>query len=87
MFYSFPYHNFDANNTFISNLSALFSKLKNEKKIVFLTKNFHQNMLNSYNQTNTFVDEFFSLGFSPLINKPTRISTAATLVDNIWIQQ
>ena len=34
--------------------------------------------------TNAFVDEFFSFGFFPLINKPTHISTAATFIDNIW---
>ena len=45
---------------------------------------FNRNMLNPDNQTNAFVDEFFSFGFFPLINKPTRISTAATLIDNIW---
>ena len=45
---------------------------------------FNQNMLNPDNQTNAFVDEFFSFGFFPLINKPTDTSTAATLIDNIW---
>ena len=45
---------------------------------------FNRNMLNPDNQTNAFVDEFFSFGFFLLINKPTRISTAATLIDNIW---
>ena len=33
--YSPPNHNFDANNTFMSNLSALLLKLKNEKKMFF----------------------------------------------------
>ena len=41
-------------------------------------------MSNLGNQTNVFVDEFFSFGLFPLINKPTRISTAATLIDNSW---
>ena len=83
MIYSSPHHDFDADNTFMSNLSALLLKLKNEKKIVFLMGDFNQNMLNSDNQTNAFVDEFFSFGFFPLINKPTDTSTAATLIDNI----
>ena len=82
--YSPPNHNFDTNNTFMSNLSALLLKLKNEKKIVFLMGDFNRNMLNPDNQTNAFVDKFFSFGFFPLINKSTRISTAATLIDNIW---
>ena len=75
-----PNHNFDTNNSYMSNLSALLLKLKNEKKIVFLMGDFNRDMLNPDNQTNAFVDEFFSLGFFPLINKPTRISTAATLI-------
>ena len=45
---------------------------------------FNQNILNPDIQTNTFVDEFFSFGFFLLINKPTPISIAATLIDNIW---
>ena len=79
-----PNHNFDANNTFMYILSALLLKLKNQKKIVFLMGDFNRNMLNPNNQTNAFVDVIFSpLAFSPLINKPTHISTAATLIDNI----
>ena len=38
-------------------------------------------MLNPDKETNTYDDEFF---FFPLINKTTRISTAATLINNIW---
>jgi len=34
--------------------------------------------------TNEFMDEFFSKGFFPLIDKPFRISSSATLLDNIW---
>lgn len=37
------------------------------------------------NDVRNFADQMFSVGFLPLINKPTRItSTSATLIDNIW---
>ena len=39
--HSLPNHNFDTNNTFMSNLSALHLKSKNEIKIVFLMGDFN----------------------------------------------
>ena len=38
--YSHSNHNFDANNTFMFNLSALLLKLKNEKKNCFSNRGF-----------------------------------------------
>ena len=45
---------------------------------------FNRNLLDPHLQTGLFVDEMFANGLFPLIDKPTRISTAATLLDNIW---
>ena len=48
---------------------------------------FNINLLNSssHSHTNEFVNTMFSSSFSPLINRPTRISdSTATLIDNIF---
>ena len=45
---------------------------------------FNRNLLDPHLQTDLFVDEMFANGSFPLIDKPTRISTTATLLDNIW---
>ena len=45
---------------------------------------FNRNLLDSHLQTDLFVDEMFANGLFPLIDKPTRISTTATLLDSIW---
>ena len=55
MIYSSLNHNFDANTTFMSNLSALLTKSKNEKKIAFFMGDINWIMLNQDNQTNVFV--------------------------------
>ena len=44
---------------------------------------FNRNLLDHDLQTDFFVDEVFSNGLFPLLDKPTRISIIATLFDNI----
>ena len=53
---------------------------------IYLCGDFNINLLNndSNNQVNNLLDSIYSLGFSSLITKPTRItSQSATLIDNI----
>ena len=45
---------------------------------------FNRNLLDPDLQTDLFVDEMFSTGLFPLIDKATHISTTAILLDNIW---
>ena len=82
--YSPPSNNSDLNNNFFNIFSLVLSKLKREKKLVFLIGDFNRNLLDPDLQTDLFVDEMFTNGFIPLIDKPTRISTTATFLDNIW---
>ena len=42
-------------------------------------RDFDRNLLDPQLQTDLFVDEMFANGLFPLIDKPTRISTIATL--------
>lgn len=38
-----------------------------------------------HTDTTNFIEQMFSIGFLPIINKPTRISlTCATLIGDIW---
>ena len=78
-----PFNNRDLNNNFFDILSLVLGKLKCEKKLVFLEGDFNRNLLDLDLQTDLFVDEMFSNGLFPFIDKPTYISTTATL-DNIW---
>ena len=79
-----PSNNSDLNNNFFNILSLVLGKLNREKKLVFLMGDFNRNLLDPDLQTDLFVDEMFSNGLFPLIDKPTRICTTATLLDNIW---
>ena len=74
----------DLNIKFLDILSLVLGKLKREKKLVFLMGDFNRNLLDPHLQTDLFVDEMFAKGLFPLIDKPTRISTTATLLDSIW---
>ena len=57
------------------------------KRELYICGDFNIDILkyNTHVDTKQFVDEMFTMGFSPIINKPTRItSTSATIIDNIW---
>ena len=45
---------------------------------------FNRSLLDPDLQTDVFVDKMFSNGLFSLIDRPTRISTTATLLDDIW---
>ena len=79
-----PFTDSDLNTKFLDTLSLVLGKLKREKKLLFLMGDFNRNLLDPDLQTDLFLDEMFSCGLFPLIDKPTRISTTATLLDNIW---
>ena len=69
-------------------LELFFSKLQSEKKYVYITGDFNVNTLTQPNcslATQDFKNIFSSNFYSPLIQKPTRITEhSATLIDNIY---
>ena len=57
---------------------------------IFLCGDFNINLLNQdmHKGTNDFIDQLYSLGLYPLIDRPSRITTSsATLIDNIFTNQ
>ena len=79
-----PFNDNALNHKFLEIFSLVLDKLKREKKLIFLMGDFNRNLLDPDLQTDFFLDEMFSSGLFPLIDKPTRISTTATLLHNIW---
>ena len=72
---------------FIKSLSDILNIIKNEKKSAILMGDFNIDLLKyeTHSKTNDFIDDMFSLGFSPLITKPTRLTShSATLIDHIY---
>ena len=69
-------------------LELFFSKLQSEKKYVYITGDFNVNTLTQPScslATQDFKNIFSSNFYSPLIQKPTRITEhSATLIDNIY---
>ena len=69
-------------------LELFFSKLQSEKKYVYITGDFNVNTLTQPScnlATQEFKNIFSSNFYSPLIQKPTRITEhSATLIDNIY---
>ena len=69
-------------------LDLFFSKLQSEKKYVYITGDFNVNTLTQPScnlATQEFKNIFSSNFYSPLIQKPTRITEhSATLIDNIY---
>ena len=57
------------------------------KDLCYLMGDWNMNLLSydTHNHTTSCVDSLYSYGFSPLINRPTRITaTTATIIDNIF---
>ena len=72
---------------FMNSMSTLLENLSRLNRTVYIMGDFNINLINANNNniTSEFVDLMFSYSFSPLINKPTRVtSTSATLIDNIF---
>ena len=72
---------------FNDHLIDLFSKLKTENKLLYITGDFNVNLLNGeqHLQSSEFLEILYENSCLPLITKPTRISnTRATLIDNVF---
>ena len=74
-------------NDFIDSIDSVLNVINRQSKTCFIMGDFNLDIL-QYNQCNMIqndLDTFFSMGFSPTINKPTRVSsTSATIIDNIF---
>lgn len=71
-------------DVFIDNIEKLYLHKKSD---TYICGDFNINLLNheSHNGTRNFLNLLFSLGFYPLIDKPTRITNStASLIDNIF---
>ena len=61
-------------------------KIKSGRKLCYLLGDWNINLLSyeTHGHTTNAVDMFYSYGFMPLINRPTRITQkSATIIDNI----
>ena len=68
-------------------LNDILGMVNNERKLCTVMGDFNIDLLqyNTNHKTNLFLDDIFSLGFVPVILKPTRITdTTATLIDHIY---
>ena len=68
-------------------LNSILSKLKAEKKLLYLLGDFNINLLNAdtHQATQEFIDLMYSHTAIPNITKPTRVTKKyATLIDNIF---
>ena len=60
-------------------------KINKEKRPCYILGDFNINLLNSKNDTQTFVNQLFTNGFYPRIDRPRRVTEhSATLIDNIF---
>ena len=72
---------------FTASIEAL---LMNNNQQTYVCGDFNIDLINykQHEQTDTFVNKMFSLGYKPLINKPTRITAySSTLIDNIFTNE
>ena len=70
---------------FEDTLAPILSKI--DRKLCYLLGDWNMNLLayDSHNYTTSCIDLFYSFGYSPLINRPTRVtSSSATIIDNIF---
>ena len=74
---------------FCENIEHILNDAKSIKTI-FVCGDFNIDLLKheSHNSTKNFLDIMYSLGFYPLIDKPTRVTdSSATLIDNIFTNE
>ncbi len=72
---------------FINNLATTINLINREKLPSFICGDFNINLLNTFTHqdSNDFLNTFYSASFYPLIDKPTRVTTrTASLIDNIF---
>ena len=82
--YRAPCNDILSNSSFLDILNNTLKRIK--KRDCFLLGDFNYSILDCEKpQISDFVDQMFSNGFAPLINKPTRISqNNATPLDHLW---
>lgn len=74
-------------NEFHDTLCHILDTIKSENKYCYLIGDWNIDLLNYDCHTNTanWIDMMYSQGFTPLINRPTRITEySATIIDNIF---
>lgn len=74
-------------NESLQKLNEILDRISKEGKPCYLMGDFNIDLLkyNTHTITNDFLDQMFSNTFSPLITRPTRITShTATLIDNIF---
>ena len=72
--------------TFVKDFDEVLDKITKENKLCYIMGDFNVNIMNyqTNNLTGEFLDSMYSDLLSPLINRPTRITShTATLIDNI----
>ena len=78
-------------DTSIDNFTASIEDLlKNNNQQTYVYGDFNIDIIKykQHEQTDTFVNKMFSIGYKPLINKPTRITAySSTLIDNIFTNE
>ena len=70
----------------LQSIKSVIIKIQAENEFCYLMGDYHINLLNygTHDQTATFIDMLYSYAFVPLINKSTRVTSSATLIDNIF---
>ena len=74
-------------NLFVALITDMLAVIKTERKTCYIMGDFNINLINATNHipTSEFLEVMYSHAFTPLITKPTRItSSTATLIDNIF---
>ena len=73
-------------NLFLSALAVILEVINSENRSCYLAGDFNIDLLNCKQpHGQSFLDQLFSFGFYPRIDRPTRITdTSATLIDNIF---
>ena len=74
-------------NLFVALITDMLAVIKTERKTCYIMGDFNINLINATNHipTSEFLEVMYSHAFTPLITKPTLItSSTATLIDNIF---
>ena len=70
---------------FEDTLDSILSKI--DRRLCYLLGDWNMNLLayDSHKDTTSCIDMFYSYGYSPLVNRPTRVTdSSATIIDNIF---
>ena len=71
---------------FMDNLNSILSKFTKEQNDCYLVGDFNIDLLKyqQHTSTNDFLDVMYSNSLLPMINRPSRITSHATCIDNIF---